>query len=288
MIDLHTHSTASDGTLTPAELIGAASEMGLAAIALTDHDTVAGVGAALAAADAAGLRFLPGVEISANASRTSVHIVGLGVDHESRALVATLDRLARWREDRNEEMSRRLAAARIDLPYEAVVAHAGGDVVGRPHFAELLVAGGHAASWREAFDRYLSPGGIAYVEKRRLDAADAMRAIRGAGGVPVLAHPGETRLEGGALDDLVGELAGQGLAGLEVYCSGHTPGQVKRYRRLARRHGLVLSGGSDLHGAIKPAIALGRGPGRLFVPDDLLAPILERAAEISRSGSARG
>ncbi|MCP4674694.1 MAG: PHP domain-containing protein [Deltaproteobacteria bacterium] len=284
MIDLHTHSTASDGTLTPSELVDAASEAGLTALALTDHDTVAGVAEALDAAARRTLVFISGVEISARMDRGALHIVGLHVDHENRELTRTLDNLVELRNARNLKMIEKLCDLGLTLTIDEVKALAK-SVVGKPHFATAMVNRGYVKNNSEAFIRYLTPGTPAYVSKERLERRRAIELIRAAGGVPILAHPRETKLEGRDLENLVRDLADIGLEGIEVFCSGHDPGRCRRYSRLAERYGLVRSGGSDFHGAIKPDIRLGRGPGKLFVPDDLVDPIADRAEQVQKAAT---
>ncbi len=283
MIDLHTHSTASDGTLSPTSLVEAAEQAGLAGLALTDHDTVAGLAEAKQAAEDARLDFIPGVEISAQIDRGCLHIVGLYVDSNHKGLLKTLEDLVNLRNERNIQIVKKLCELKLPVEIDEVAGIAGGSVVGRPHFAELMRRKGYIKKADDAFKRYLARGMPAYVPKHRLDPRAAMELIRAAGGVPILAHPDQTKREGAALETLIAELTDIGLEGIEVYCSGYVPGLYRQYKKLADKYGLVQSGGSDFHGAIKPDIRLGRGPGRLYVPDDLLAPIADRAAQIQRA-----
>jgi predicted metal-dependent phosphoesterase TrpH len=284
VIDLHTHSTASDGTLTPTELVELALRIGLEAMALTDHDTVDGVAEALAAAAGTHLLLVPGVELSAAMEGGTLHIVGLFLDPACEELDAGLARVMTMRNDRNPRIVARLAELGLPVSTEEAAAASGTDVVGRPHFAQVMVSKGYVRDVNEAFDRYLGRGGEAHVHKDRLEPAEAIRLIRAAGGVPILAHPDQTGLKGDGLDALVEELKGMGLAGIEVFCSPYKTNMTHEYSRLARRHGLVRSGGTDFHGAPKPRIKLGRGFGSLFVHRDLLAPIRE-AAEAIRAGA---
>lgn len=282
MLDLHTHSSASDGSLSPAELVVLADRVGLVGLALTDHDTVAGLPEALAAAADAAVELIPGVELSAAADRGAIHIVGLHVDHDEAGLRGGLARVRRWRDERNPEIARKLAELGKPVELDEVTRIAGGGVVGRPHFAAALVARGHVRDVDEAFARYLSRGGAAYVPKRKLAPAECIALIRGAGGVPVLAHPDQAQLGRAALRDLVGRLADQGLAGIEVYCPTYDSAMTRLYREIALEYGLVESGGTDFHGSVKPRIKLGRGFGSLHVPDSLLEPIAEAAAGIRK------
>ncbi len=282
MIDLHTHSTASDGTLAPAALVQAAEAAGLTAVALTDHDTVDGAGAAARAAAGLSVRFIPGVELSAEIDRGALHIVGLFVDPSHPGLMALLDEARENRLSRDRMIVERLEKMGMPLTLDEVQAVAGG-VAGRPHFAQVMVAKGYAKSIRVAFRNYLKRGQAAYIPKRRIAQRRAVEAIRAAGGVPVLAHPSQTLLEGDQLEALIRELADYGLEGMETHCSGYTDADTRFYGRLAAQYGLVESGGSDFHGAIKPGLALGRGPGGLRVPDDFVPPLSARAAAIRRS-----
>jgi predicted metal-dependent phosphoesterase TrpH len=287
MLDLHTHSTASDGTLTPAQLVALGERIRLAALALTDHDTVAGLPEALAAAREARLDLVPGVELSAASAAGALHIVGLFVDHRDPELARGLAWARRMRDERNPEIARKLAALGKPVDLERVAALAGGDVIGRPHFAAAMVERGYVSSADEAFAGYLSSDGAAYVPKRKLEPAECIRLIRGAGGVPVLAHPDQTGLGKGALEQLVVRLTAAGLAGIEAYCPSYDSSRTRAYRDLALEYDLVVSGGSDFHGAAKPAIKLGRGFGSMYVPDSLLDPIAEAAAGIRRETADR-
>jgi predicted metal-dependent phosphoesterase TrpH len=282
MLDLHTHSRASDGSLTPEELVDLARRSNLAAIALTDHDTVDGLAAGIAAARAGGPELVPGVELSAACERGALHLVGLYIDHEHAGLLAGLERAREMRRARNPRIVEKLHAVGKPLDLTEVEQQAGGDVVGRPHFAQAMVARGHVRSPEEAFERYLARGGAAYVPKQKFDAATCIRLIREAGGVPVLAHPDQTELAGDDLRGLVGRLVDVGLAGLEVYCPSYTDGMTGEYRGIALEYGLVESGGTDFHGSNKPRIELGRGYGRLHVPDELLTRIAIAADEIRK------
>jgi predicted metal-dependent phosphoesterase TrpH len=287
MLDLHTHSTASDGSLSPAELVRLAERTGLAGLALTDHDTVAGLPEALAAAQGSELELVPGVELSAASAEGALHIVGLFVDHRDPGLAGGLAWARRMRDERNPEIARRLAALGKPVDLERVAELAGGDVIGRPHFAAAMVERGYVSSADEAFARYLSSAGAAYVPKRKLEPAECIRLIRGAGGVPVLAHPDQTGLGKGALEQLVERLTAAGLAGIEAYCPSYDSSRTRAYRDLALKYDLVVSGGSDFHGAAKPAIKLGRGFGSMYVPDSLLDPIVEARVTIKREAADR-
>jgi len=285
MIDLHCHSTASDGSLTPTELVRLGRSIGLGALALTDHDTVAGIDEALTAAAAVGLDFLPGIELSAaHPTRGNLHVVGLGLDHRSPALAEVLSWIVAKRDERNLLIIEALRQRGVDITIDDVAAVAQGEVVARPHFARVIVDRGAAASLYEAYERFIGDQAPAYRDRERLPVPRCFEVIHQAGGVAILAHPHDLGLKNRELELLVRELKEQGLDGLETCYSGYPPTQIEGYRRLARRHGLLESGGSDFHGANNPGLKLGIGPGKLHVPDALLPPLREA---IARRRSAR-
>ncbi len=276
MIDLHTHSTCSDGTLSPHELVRAAREAGVTHLALTDHDTVSGLAQASEEAEHLGMAFLGGLEISAEFQPGTMHILGYGISAADGDLHESLEYVQRARRDRNPKIVANLNRLGVAVTMEDVRAEAGGTVVGRPHFAAAMVRKGYVRSTQEAFDRYLAKGQPAYEQKVRLSPEESIRAIRSAGGVAVLAHPLQLKAEDDArLDSIVAGLAGEGLQGLECYYRNHTEADTARFLALARRHGLVPTGGSDFHGSNRPRIKLGTGEGNLNVPqacwDELMA-----------------
>ncbi|MBW2108706.1 MAG: PHP domain-containing protein [Deltaproteobacteria bacterium] len=270
-IDLHIHSTASDGSLSPVEIILAAKKAGLKAIAITDHDTVAGTLEALACPDAPPLEVMSGVEISARFSGGALHLLGYLFRADALALRDALAVLQKARVERNLKITERLRRLGIDVQYDEVCDIAGGGQVGRPHFALVLVRKGVVHDIDQAFDRFLKSGRPAYVPKSRLSAAEAIAAISAAGGVPVLAHPGSLNAAGDAeLSAIVSELKGLGLKGIEAYYPGHDPERIAAYEQLAVRYGLVMTGGTDFHGVLKPDIRLGVGRGDLRIPYHLV------------------
>lgn len=279
MIDLHTHSNASDGTLSPSELVVRAHAAGLTAVALTDHDTTAGLTEAAQTAKTLDFQFVPGVEISAETPRGSLHIVGLFIETGGE-LSQRLSHVVDMRNDRNLRLTARLRQLGRPVELHEAAAYSGGQVLGRPHFARAMVAKGYVNTIEEAFVRYLGRHGAAHIPKQRLPRRDAIELIRAAGGVPILAHPNQTQLEGQNLEQLVRELAEIGLAGVETRYSGYTKKQSRRFRKLAQKYDLLESGGSDYHGSIKPGIALGVGPGTLHVPDELLSALQDRSVQI--------
>lgn len=253
--DLHVHSTCSDGTDEVERVVEVAAASGLEGLALTDHDTTAGFARARDAAERHGLGLVLGTEFSAEIDGWSVHLLGLGIDPDEPALAAELVRLRRARSDRARRMVERFNALGIDVTFERVAALAGAAPIGRPHVAAAVVEAGGAASEREVFDRFLADGGPADVPKHAVHPLEAVRLLRAAGGAVVLAHPGiRPPADRAAVvsDELIEELAAAGLAGLEVEHPDHDAATRRRYRDLAVGLGLVVTGGSDYHGAAKP------------------------------------
>lgn len=250
-VDLHAHSTASDGALPPAAAVQAAHAAGLAAFALTDHDTLAGIPEAQATADALGLRLVPGVELSVHRGAEEVHVLGLHI-RDVDALQLRLETFRGFRRTRAEEIVAKLNAGGIPVTFDAVLAESAGGAIGRPHVARALVAGGWVKDLREAFDRWLAAGKPAYVDKERLDIADGIAMIHEAGGIAVYAHPGsEGRRE------TIEPLVAVGLDGIEVRHPSHSREDELRLASLAAFFGLVVSGGSDWHGAMHGTRVLG-------------------------------
>lgn len=283
MIDLHTHTTASDGTLPPAELVRLAAAEGLSALAVTDHDTLDGLPEATAAARASGLRVIPGIELAALPpwSDREVHVLGYFVDPTEPRLAALLERMLRGRLRRGEQIVALLRDAGVTISLEDVLAAAQGDVMGRPHVADVLVDRGVVADRNEAFDRFLAFGRPAYVPRDLAPLAEALETLRGAGGVPVLAHPGHLPL---GVDELAGKLPrlrAWGLRGLECDYPTHDAGLTARLQRVAAAHGLVATGGSDFHGpGIRANVRLGHATeGR-----PIGAAVLERLEEARANG----
>jgi hypothetical protein len=261
LIDLHVHSSASDGSYPPAEVVRLAKAGGLAAMALTDHDTVEGLPEAVAAGAALGVEVIPGVEISARFPGNTMHILGLAIDYTNGHLDERLAVLKQARAERNPQIIAKLNALGIPLTMEQVNRISGGGQVGRPHIARALMEAGYVATIQQAFDIYLRKGGKAYAGKFRFPQEEAIAMIRDVKGVPVLAHPFTLGLGSEfALRSLLLDLKKLGLAGIEVFYSEHTPEQEALYLRLARELDLLVTGGSDYHGANKPEIALGRMP----------------------------
>lgn len=263
-IDLHIHTTESDGTCTPAEVVRLAAQHGLRAVAITDHDTAAGYPAAAAAGERLGVEVVPGIEISTEL-RGPVHILGYYIDPQSPALAPVLDRVIRDRDERNRRIAARMAADGLPVDYDEMRRRFGA-AIGRPHFAELLVELGLAQDVKDAFDRYVEKGRPYYERRRFLSLEQAIGCIRDSGGLPVLAHPFQYRLDESGLRALIETAKGFGLAGMECRYSGYDEAQTAYLLALAEEYGLFPTGGSDFHGAVKPRIALGSGTGGLAVP----------------------
>jgi predicted metal-dependent phosphoesterase TrpH len=270
IIDLHSHTIHSDGSSSPSEIVELAKLSGASAVAITDHDTIDGLREGRDASERLGIEFVNGIELSAEYSPGTMHILGYFIDYEYEELTATLEELRAARDKRNPEIASRLQALGIDVGYDEVAGLAGNDVVGRPHFARVLVEKGYASSIQDAFNRFLAKGASAYVEKKRLSPRESIALIHNARGVAVLAHPYQLKLSAEALDRLTGELVELGLDGIEAIYSRHSPAERERYSSLAARHRLLVTGGSDYHGTYKPDISLVNGLGDLAVPYSLL------------------
>jgi 3',5'-nucleoside bisphosphate phosphatase len=281
-IDLHIHSTASDGTLSPVEILRLAETLELGAISITDHDTLEGSSALLEAAGSSVVRVLTGIEISTIPPALypvagSFHILGYGIRLDDPALNQTLETLQHARENRNPFIISRLNAMGLDITLEEVIQASGEAQIGRPHIAQLMINKGFVRTIDEAFDAYLGFNKPAYVDKYKLDCQKAIEMITAAGGIPVLAHPYLLRiLDNSRLESLVAILKEMGLQGIEAYYPEHSPENVEFYSRLALSHDLAVTGGTDFHGAIKPDIQLGYGKGDFFVPYSVYDLLLKR------------
>lgn len=247
--DLHAHSNRSDGTLPPAEVIALAARRDLAGVALTDHDTFDGLDEAASAADGIGLDLVPGIEFSAEYGDASLHILGYWLDPDDEAVNAELDRLTATRLRRGELIVEKLRELGFDVSFERVREIAGGQSIARPHIAQAMVEAGIVATERQAFERYISDDGLAYVPKHALEPMEALRLIRGAGGVCVLAHPGMWKGSGSVPDELIERMAEGGMVGLEVWHPDHDDEMRARYEALANRLALIATSSSDCHGA---------------------------------------
>jgi predicted metal-dependent phosphoesterase TrpH len=273
--DLHSHSTVSDGTLAPRELVLRAAQQGVELLALTDHDEVGGLAEAAACADEAGLAFVPGVEISVTWAGRTVHVVGLGVDAGDEPLRAGLARTRAGRTERARLMAGELARAGIDGAFDGALKHVGNpDLISRTHFARFLVERGVCRDTREVFGRFLVRGRPGYVPHRWAQLDEALQWIRGAGGVAVIAHPARYGMSENELWALATEFRDLGGAGIEVVCSSHGAGDVQRFAELALQFGFAASRGSDFHGPGESNAELGR----VGVLPHRLAPVWDRLA----------
>lgn len=271
-IDFHVHSTASDGTLSPSEILLLAEELNLKAISITDHDTVDGSREALQTGIPSCLHFLTGVEISTSfphsfQGRGSLHVLGYNINIYDTSLNQTLLQLRQARKNRNPHIIKQLNDMGISLSLSELLAEFSTGQLGRPHIAQMMVQKGYVKSIDEAFEKYLRKGKPAYVEKSRVGCDIAIKNILDAGGIPVLAHPGLIHLkERESHEELIGILKNMGLMGIEVYYPEHTPEETEYFQSLADRLNLLATGGTDFHGDIKPEIQLGIGKGDFKVP----------------------
>ena len=268
-IDLHTHSLKSDGSMTPAEVVREAKKAGLSAIALTDHDTVDGLPEAIAEGKKIGVEVIPAIEFSVQ-SKTETHILGYFIDYNNPDLKRTLKEVVDLRIKRNHVTAKRLNELGFDITLEEVRALAPNNFVGRAHFARVLMDEGYTQSVKEGFDKYMSVGKYAYCEKQRLSARDAVELIAKCGGISFLAHPHLTKLPDDELKEFLIELKGFGLCGLEGYYTDYTPEMQEKYQALASELGLMISGGTDFHAAMKPHISIGTGLGNMKIPYSVL------------------
>lgn len=274
LVDLHTHSSFSDGLLSPDELVEEAARRGVRVLGLTDHDTVAGIPEARAAGQRLGVEIVPGVELSTSLSGgEGVHLLGYFIDTENPTLLEGLAGYARAREERMAHMIERLQMLGVPVAEEQVRALIGQGTVGRPHLARALIASGRVATIPEAFDRYIGRGKPAYVPRPRVDPRDAIALVRAAGGVPVLAHP----FSPGAVESVLDSLVPAGLLGMEVDYGEYSPEDRETLRAIAARRGLIATGGSDFHG-------LGLGLSRELGS----APVPLAAVENLREATSRG
>ena len=279
-LDLHLHTTHSDGSCTPTEVVNMAHRAGVTALAITDHDIMTGVTEAIAAGQQWGIEIIPGVEISSLAGNSELHILGYFLDWQDSDLLERLKILRNGRHRRNPLIIERLQSLGIDVTYDEVRALAGTDSIGRPHIARVLMDKQVVASAKEAFDRFLAEGKPAYVPRELPSPAEAIHWIKSARGLAVLAHPTWVKITEQPLIDLVRQLKADGLDGVEVYYSTHAARQTREYLSLAQQLGLLVTGGSDFHGLTKPDIEVGIGKGTLHIPTSLLPKMKEAAGRL--------
>lgn len=278
LIDLHTHSNKSDGSMEPAEVVSHAAACGLAAIALSDHDSIDGVREAMAQGEKVGVEVVPAIEFSVQ-SDTETHILGYYIDINSPELLATLERIKEVRWQRNVTTCENLNQLGFDVTMDEALAIAPSGIIGRAHFARLLAEKGYVSSVKEGFDKYLSSGKPGYCGTQALTAKEAVELIHACGGVSFVAHLHLIKLGDEELERFLIELKGYGLNGVEGYYTEYTPEMQEKYQAMAKRLGLAISGGTDFHAKMKPHISIGRGLGNMAIPYSVLEDIKRIAKE---------
>jgi predicted metal-dependent phosphoesterase TrpH len=273
MIDLHTHSTASDGTFSPTALIQAAAAHGITALALTDHDTLAGLPEAAQAAASTNIRFIPGIEIEIAWEPGEFHLLGLGLSTPSPALVEAITQLAQRREARNLAIIERMKAAGIDVSYDEILALSGGHSVGRPHFASFLVKHKIVKNHELAFDKYLGKGKLFYASREGLELHRAVALIHESAGIAVIAHPMSLYVAWGTLPSLIKDFKARGMDGIEAWHPAATISSCKRLETLGKDLGLFITAGSDFHGAVRAERKLGYTSGARKIKESILDEI---------------
>lgn len=274
-VDLHAHTTESDGSFTPEELILEAKRVGLSAIAITDHDTISGIAKAAPIASECGIELIPGVELSTDYYGKEVHVVGLYIDPENKNFVSRLNEFKEKRENRNAEMVAKLQNEGFAISMEALKAENPDCVITRGNIARFLYEHGMLPSIQTAFEKYIGDHCPCFVDRFKISSADGVRLIKEAGGTAILAHPLLYHMSDTTLQGLIDEMKSAGLDGMEaIYCT-YTPSEERQMKELARQNGLLLSGGSDFHGKTKPNLNLGTGYGKLYIPYEILEKIKE-------------
>ena len=287
IVDLHVHSTKSDGTLTPTELVNYAIRKGLSAFALTDHDTTEGIDEAIEAADkhnqaiANGtiqglpLEVIPGIEFSTEYLGKDIHILGLYIDYHSPAFKEKIQEFVDSRILRNQKMCASLASDGIDITYEKLLEENPDAVITRSHYAKYLLTHGYTTSMKEAFERYIGDHCKHFIPREKITPMQAVDLINEVGGLAFLAHPTLYHMSDRILEGLIKELKEAGLAGIEAVYSTYTQGEEIQMRKFASKYNLLISGGSDFHGTVKPKLDLAVGYGKLFIPESILDTIKE-------------
>lgn len=279
-IDLHTHSNKSDGSMTPVELVRHAKKAGLSAISLTDHDCIDGVKEAVKEGERIGLEVVPGIEFSAK-SQTETHILGYYIDIKNKDMLNALEEIKKVRVERTYETSRLLKEIGFDVSVEEVLKIAPGNIVGRAHFARIMMEKGYVSSVKEGFDLYLANGKPAYSDRQHLTASEAVKLITGAGGLAFAAHLHLMRKPDDELFLFIKELKENGLSGVEGYYTEYTPKMQEKYQNLAKSLGLLISGGTDFHAKMKPHISIGKGHGNLKIPYTVLENIKKKRGYVN-------
>lgn len=270
MIDLHTHTTASDGTFTPSQLVNQAKKNNVTHLAITDHDTVSGLVEAIKAGEDCHVHIIPGIEFSTRHEDEEIHIVGLNIDFQNKELLSELKSIQDDRSTRNERMITRLKELGYDVSLEEAMSLTGGEILTRAHFAKLLVNKGYFKRLDDVFKNLLHSKGRGYIKRRTLSSVEAVKLIKSAGGKAILAHPLLYRLSDSALEQLVAILADAGLDGIEAYYYSFSHEDILKIKGLATKYHLALSGGSDFHGANRPGVDVGLGKGDLDISPTLL------------------
>ena len=273
-VDLHTHSDKSDGSLTPTQLVDHAAELGISAIALTDHDTTEGVDEAISRGFKKGVMVVPGVELSSEYQGQDVHIVGLCIDHHDYDFSKNLNEFVDSRDNRNRKMCTKLTEAGMPVDYDELRATYTDSVITRAHYARFMCDKGYVKSPKEAFERYIGDHCPYFIPREKVTPMDAIKLILSADGIPVLAHPLLYGFGKDRLDALVSELKDSGLVALEAQYSTYSDADERDMRMLANKYKLLISGGSDFHGAAKPGLELGTGYGHLCVQESVLNTLL--------------
>ena len=281
MIDLHVHTTASDGQYSPSQIIQMAAKMGINTIAITDHDTVAGLEEARIEAEKLGINFVPGIEMNINGSRGEFHLLGLGLERISDSLQTAIDNLQKNRVIRNEKMIEKMRADGVDITLEEVIEHFPDTVIGRPHFAAMLVEKGIVRKRQQAFDKYLAKGRAWYCERVGTNLDEAIIAIKESGGIPVIAHPMSLYLSWGKLPAALQDIYERGVQGLEAFHPGARMTDCLRLEECARKIGYFITAASDFHGEkVRADRKLGHTCNNKVIDDKFwteeLGPALER------------
>ena len=284
-VDLHVHSNKSDGSLSPSDLVLEAKKKGLRAFALTDHDSVDGIDEALEASDESGVTVIPGIELSTEYEGKDIHIVGLLIDKEQPAFKNKIQEFVDSRTLRNRKMCQKLTEAGCPITFEELTEEYPDAVITRAHFAKMLLKKGYVRSLKEAFERYVGDHAPCFIPREKITPADAVRLILDAKGIPVLAHPLLYGMGKERLQLLIDRLKEAGLQALEaVYCT-NTPSEEAYMRELAKKNGLLISGGSDFHGSAKPGLEMGTGYGKLYVSAEILEELVKRKEEMGQNGA---
>lgn len=283
IVDLHVHSTRSDGSFTPAELVDYAMEKGLAAFALTDHDTTEGLSEALQAAKGKDIEVIPGIEFSTEYEGKDIHILGLYIDYEGKEFQKYLLDFQNSRTIRNEKMCKKLIEHGVDITYEQLQKRFPEAVLTRAHYAKFLWEEGYVSNMKEAFDKYIGDHAPCFLPREKVTPVQAVELILRAKGVPVLAHPVLYGMSNERLEALVADLKKAGLVGIEAVYSTYNSAEERQMKALAKKYDLLISGGSDFHGTTKPGLDLAVGYGKLFIPYEILEKIKEYVKAVSKN-----